>query len=369
MRAFYFKHHVTAVVRDRAVVRDKSSPRRAFALLTVYMWQHLKAQRLEGAPRVGQFSLALQHGFMRWCRDKHGLSCKTISTYLSLIKAAVRFGATPRLVTDAAGREREVKLLSAAPFIADGEDLVSQVTGLPRSQPRQWIPTDHELAAMLSKLRSEDPQADAELQATFRYCIVALSTMARPEAITELSVAAQVRFDRGIIDMNPPDRPQNKKVRPLIRLTDNLAAWLHYWNLDRPIVYFGRPVRAISNRTLQKAAKAAGVEDWAKFTRYTLRHYMATRVRRVSGITVAREQRAAWMGHVDPQHRTTEHWYESHDPDYLEDVRRAIDAIMLELDSLATVSLLAPGAVAGTRLALLKSETKSKPGRKTGETA
>jgi hypothetical protein len=78
-------------------------------------------------------------------------------------------------------------------------------------------------------------------------------------AICELSVKAQVRFDAGLVDMNPPGRAQNKKHRPTIRLTDNLRGWLVHWNLDRPMMRGEKPLKAVANRTLQKAAKAGGV--------------------------------------------------------------------------------------------------------------
>jgi hypothetical protein len=90
------------------------------------------------------------------------------------------------------------------------------------------------------------------------------------------------------------------------------------------------------------------------FTRYTLRHYMNTRVRRVPGVSVTREDRAQWIGHADPQHRMTEFFYESMDPDYLEQVRRAVDAVMEMLDALCRRRLIAPGAVAGSHLAVVE---------------
>lgn len=355
VRKFYFAYHINATVSGRDVVRDKAGPKRAFALLTVFLWKRLKDDREEGAPRVGHFTLAYQHGFMRWCRDERSLSCKTISTYLSYIKAGFRFAATPRLITDRLGRTREAKILTDPPYVVDSEEAVSKETGLPRSKPREWIPTDAELAATLSALRSDDPIRNDSLEATFRYAICALNTIARPEAITELSVASQVRMDAGIIELNQRDRLQTKKVRPTIRLTHNLQAWLLHWNLDRPITSYGRTVSKIDNRTLKAAAKRAKVEEWRRFTRYTFRHYMATRIRRVPGVSVSREERASWMGHTDPEHRTTEQWYESMDADYLENVRAAIDSVMLALDALASVSLTAPGAVAGTRLSVVQT--------------
>lgn len=134
--------------------------------------------------------------------------------------------------------------------------------------------------------------------------------------------------------------------------------------LDRPVAYYGQPVAKVDNRTLKAAAKRAGVSDWKKFTRYTFRHYMATRVRRVPGVTVAREERAKWMGHTDPEHRTTEHWYESQDADYLENVRQAIDGVFTAIATLTETALFAPGSVPGTRLTVIK---KDDPFKRLGE--
>src|SRR5262249_8374956 len=154
-------------------------------------------------------------------------------------------------------------------------------------------------------------------------------------------VKAQVKFDLGIIELNPPGWPQNKKRRPRIRLTENLKGWLRYWNVDKPILYFGRPVINVDSRSLKKLAIKAGINP-KPVNRYMLRHYLATRIRRVEGISVPREQRAQWMGHEDPKHKQTQ-WYESFDPDYLEEAMRATDAIMLALDTLCRRrSLIAP---------------------------
>lgn len=353
VRRFYFEHHVKAKINGRDVVRDKTGPKRAFALLFVYLGGYMRQNHIDGAMMVSHFSLAQQHGFMRWLRDKQGHKCKTISTYLSYIKAAMRFAATPRLITDARGREREARLLEVPFYICDGEAQVTKITGLPRSKPRDWIPTDAELAATLDQLTGEDPRRAREREPAFRYCIMALNTMARPEAITELSINAQVNFDRGFIDLNPLGRTQNSKIRPTIRLTDCLRGWLLEWNLDRPVTYYGRITQGVSNKTLAAAARRAGVAQWNKFNRYTLRHYMATRIRSVPGIQVDREHRAKQLGHTDPHHRTTEEWYESMDADYLENVRRAIDAIMLHLNTLTTRSLFAPSAIPQSRLTVV----------------
>ena len=213
VRRFYLEHHVNSERAGRSVVRDKSGPKQAFTLLSMYLAEACT----EGPARVSDLTLARQEGFMRWCRDKQGLSNKSISTYLSYVKAGLRFCSRPRLIRDSRSQEREVQILSAPPHIDDSETRIEKVTDLPKSQRREWIPTDAELAATIDAL-GDGP----EHEAVFRYVVMALNTWARPEAITELSVLQQVDFRLGTINLNPPGRVQNKKVRPKIRLTDNL---------------------------------------------------------------------------------------------------------------------------------------------------
>jgi integrase len=341
VKRFYFEHHVSPSATG-AGIRSVDAARQAFKLFQEY----LDGQGIESAPKVADLTLARQEGFMRWCRDVRGISAKSISTYLSYIKAALRFAARPRLIRDAREREREARLLSSMPVIESSEGYVSKVTGLLRATPRDWIPTDRELAAIFDAVEDEH---------IFRYLIMALNTWARPEAITQLSVREQVSFERGMVMLNQPRRLQNKKIRPTIRLTANLRGWLLHWNLEYPLVYAGRRIKRVENRSLKALAKRAGLDQ--PFTRYTLRHYMATRVRRVEGIPVSREERANWLGHVDQKHRTTERWYESLDPDYLVNPARATDAILARLDQLARVSLISPIVRPNTGLVLLKRAT------------
>ncbi|MDQ3560990.1 MAG: hypothetical protein M3453_17770, partial [Pseudomonadota bacterium] len=68
-------------------------------------------------------------------------------------------------------------------------------------------------------------------------------------------------------------------------------------------------------RTWQRHAADCGVPE---FTRYTVRQFMATRVRRAKP-PVSAEEHSQWLGHVgDRAHRTTR-IYEKFDPDYLAD--------------------------------------------------
>jgi hypothetical protein len=52
------------------------------------------------------------------------------------------FAAKPRIIADSKGEEREARVLSAAPFVQAGEREVARITGLQRSRPREFIPSD-----------------------------------------------------------------------------------------------------------------------------------------------------------------------------------------------------------------------------------
>jgi hypothetical protein len=61
------------------------------------------------------------------------------------------------------------------------------------------------------------------------------------------------------------------------------------------------------------------------------------------------------MGQVDPDHSTTQTWYESFDPDYLANAMCATDAIMQRLDQLTKKALFAPNVHPTTNFSVLKS--------------
>lgn len=320
-------------------IRSRAAAQRSFDLALTY----LKAATGKDAPLVADFSLARQESFMRWCRDVHEITAKSISTYLAMIRAGMAYAAKPRIVIDSKGVEREARMLGALFFVQASEKEVVKVTGLARSMPRDFVPSDAQVAAFLDATFNElDEKELREREHLFRYSIMALNTWARPEAILELNISEQVDFANGLIDMNPRGRTQNNKYRPTIRLTDNLRGWLLHWNVERPVTYMGQSVDDILPRTFKKVAARAGVP---RMVRYSLRHYMNTRAMRVpADIRPDREERATQMGHADQRFRTTM-TYEHFDPDYLVKCAKATDAIMLVLDNLSTKRLFAPNSL------------------------
>jgi hypothetical protein len=151
-------------------------------------------------------------------------------------------------------------------------------------------------------------------------------TWARPEAIMDIRLRAQIDFEHGLVDLNPPGRRQTDKYCPIIRLTDNLRGWLQHWGQDAPMMWSDEPVRSVK-RTWQRHAAACGLPA---FTRYTLRRFMATRVRRAVP-PVQSEERSQWLGHADGRANRVTRIYEKFDPEYLANCARATDWILAEL--------------------------------------
>jgi hypothetical protein len=57
-----------------------------------------------------------------------GLSSKTIYTYLAQIKAALNYGAKPRIIFDSKGIEREGKMLNAPFHVETNMEEVCRIT-------------------------------------------------------------------------------------------------------------------------------------------------------------------------------------------------------------------------------------------------
>ena len=324
--------------------------------------------------KTSQFSSIYQAEFAKWCASEFKHSPAYVSRVLSVIAAACRFGAKTKLVKSNTGELKEAKLLRFAPEINYDTKWVADVTNVVEPKPRDYVPSYKELASLL------DTESGELLR---RYDIIALNTWARPAAIIDLSVGKQVDFENDLIDLNPPNRRQNKKQRPVIRLTANLRCWLEHWAEDRPLSYdrilpdgriertpachlksqFNRrstrwmlvksglsldevaelfsDARKGNSAYLLRAVKAAEAKGIQRITRYTLRHFMATRVRGMTGSNVGREQRSLWLGHGK---RDATSWYETHDPEFLRECAMATDLVIDKLNGLMTRNLLPSNA-------------------------
>lgn len=294
----------------------KLKPSKDQAFRAVQLVAEFAGQKIGATARVSAFSLLRQREFMRWCVDTHDHRSGTIARNLAVVSAAFRYACKPQLIRDGFGKEQEVVLLDRAPAVCTQAKEVARLTDIPESEPRDWLPSYEELGQFIDAI-------DIRQENLFRFVMLALNTWARPEAIIDFRADKQV--DRyGVLDLNPPRRRQTKKYRPKIRLTDNLEGWLKHWDSPAPMMWDGEPITTMK-RTFKRHAEACGMP---RFTQYSLRHFMATEVRR-SKPPVSKEQRDLWLGHDDGGR--TANWYEHRDPEFLEDVRAATDSIIEEV--------------------------------------
>ena len=321
---------------------------------------------------TSQFSIIYQFEFAKWCAKEFQHSPAYVSRILSVVAAAFRYAAKTKLIKSASGELRETKLLRYVPEISYNTKWVADVMQVAEPKPRDYVPSFEELASLL------DTECGELLR---RYDIIALNTWAIPQAIVDLNVRQQVDFENDLLHLNPPNRRQNKKQRPIIRLTSNLRGWLEHWVEDRPLSYdkksddgkliriaacdlkaqfTQRSTRWMSRQAgftlseigqlfnlsrkgnsaeLNKALESAERKGIQRITRHTLRHFMATRVRGLSETNVGREQRSMWLSHGK---RDATSWYETHDIEFLRECSQATTLVIEKLDRLTQRKLISP---------------------------
>jgi integrase len=157
--------------------------------------------------QISELTDRRQKEFWRWAHDQ-GHSPAYIARNLSVLSAAVRHGVKDQ-----------------PPKIITSDRMIAEKLGVPEPQPREWIPTDDELARYLDTLSHESSEH------VFRYCLLALNTLARPSAVLDLA-PPQIDNRFGLVNLNPEGRRQTKKFRPIVRLTETMAPWLPLWSMD-----------------------------------------------------------------------------------------------------------------------------------------
>ena len=158
------------------------------------------------------------------------------------------------------------------------------------------------------------------------FCMISLNTLARPDAVRDLS-PSQVDTRRRLIRLNPEGRRQTKKYRPIVPISETLLPWLLECNGPRYVLYHGKPVASIK-KSFAKAVADAGLKNVSP---YCLRHTMGTELRARG---VPEWEAKGFMGHKSDTARTTER-YARFRPDHLGQAVRAIDAYFVDLKSAA----------------------------------
>ena len=214
-------------------IKMKPSVDPAFRAITIV--NEYLADRLGATAAVSAFGPIRQKEFMQWCVERYGHSAATVARNLSVVSAAFRFGKRLSIIRDGFGNEQEIQLLDTAPDVVTQAKRVAELTALPESMPRDWLPTFDQFGAFIDAI-------DRRQENLFRFVILALNTWARPETSSTFATSKQVNRVFGTLDLNPPGRRQTAKYRPKIRLTDNLAGG---WRNGAPTL----PLRGMASRS------------------------------------------------------------------------------------------------------------------------
>lgn len=179
-----------------------------------------------------------------------------------------------------------------------------------------------------------------------RYLIGAISTVARPDAIFDMSVQTsreQWLRHHDIYALNPRGRVQTKKVRPVVPVTSILSDWLEAtdewfvcreWDIEGPgcaLEARQRRVASVDSAWATVCQKLGVPPGWGP---KLIRHSVATilAAKRVDPVELE-----ILLGHR-PLKKTTGRYAIFH-PDYLLTVREAIEALWSELKQLCQYPL------------------------------
>jgi Phage integrase family len=207
---------------------------------------------------------ARQEAFIEHLRGL-GHSTGYISRILSTGRAAIR-------------RAHKRGEVLAAPFIADVETSEDRRIKDPKGRPI----TVEELAALFDAARHPH---------VFMFLLLACCTLARPDAILDLTVFQRDR-EAGTINLNPAGRRQTKKYRPTVLEAKALTPWLDQTTTEHFVAWQDRRLKCI--KTAWRRLRADAELD-ERVTPYSIRHTMAREMRRRR---VPLEQRQAFLGHL-----------------------------------------------------------------------
>ncbi len=255
----------------------------------------LALERMVEGATVAEFTLDAQGKLVRRM-EADGYKGGTIKRVLGAAKAAVQWA------------WKHGELERPIPFLPIQE-----------GPPRERVLTVAEIAALWGAA------GPAHLR---MFILLLLGTAARPAAVLELA-REQCDLQRGLIDLNPPGRPQTKKRRPVVSMPDFLRPWIMQAPPGPLVQFRGKPVRKV-NKAWREAREAAGLG--ADVVPYTIRHTIATELRARG---VPELELAGQLGHAMPNFRTTGR-YAKYAPNHLSAARAAIDDLAMEIARAAT---------------------------------
>ncbi|MDN3569977.1 tyrosine-type recombinase/integrase [Methylobacterium longum] len=151
---------------------------------------------------------------------------------------------------------------------------------------------------------------------------ICLATGSRPEAVKQLRWA-QVDFDDGLLHLNPEERAQTSKRRPVVKMPPSLIAYLRQLprESDYVVSFRGKPVDRYYT-ALGESRRRAGLDS--RVNLYSPRHTVARWLRKER---VPFEEVAGQLGHRVPGFAITE-IYAAYSPDYQALATAAIERLL-----------------------------------------
>lgn len=224
-------------------------------------------------------------------------------------------GRVPQLLSNAT-ITRELTVLSAALNYCEKRGVLTSapfIQKLPSPPARELWLTPEDINKLIKAASS---------QLLRDYILLALHTLQRPRYLYELQIE-QVDLKRRSIDFRLPGKIQNRKRRPVIRISDTLLPILQRRIADSQsgfvLEHNGRPIKTSLKKSFKEAVRRSGLSD--ETVPYTLRHTGATWLAQ-QGVPL--RDISGMMGHTEQ--KTTE-IYAKHHPDFQKDATAVLDAM------------------------------------------
>jgi hypothetical protein len=265
--------------------------------------------------RVRDLTETNQRKFGAWCVEQ-GFRLSYAARNLGVLAAAVR----------------HAKLVPPATVVTNDNTMRERWNFTDGSPTRRYVPTDKELGRLLSAKMPER---------LFRWIIIQLATGGRPQTAVDLSPDMRNR-DARLVDLNPPERRQNKKYRATVREARVLRYWLDLWEKEGLGTYGGRYCGYTTLEGVKTALQALRDREGVNLpllSSYSFRHKVTTVLRQGR---VSEDQISQMLGHRRVNLRVTG-GYGEWSPDYLTDAAAAIDAWFIRLQKLCSRKLLSHG--------------------------
>lgn len=160
------------------------------------------------------------------------------------------------------------------------------------------------------------------------YMRAAVATLARPDAILDISTSPDRRqwnSDRRILALNPAQRRQTKKYRPVVPIARQFAPWL---DITTGFLIPINSIRSAWESMAQRLALPADGEAGTKLIRRSMAKLLRDRMAKSDWTEIE-----MMLGH--DRFDSVSDIYAPFDPDYLSAARYEIEAIIEEVETLA----------------------------------